>query len=68
VNVVTLLGVAETCREPEVIRLRALVDGLVSATCRGSLTGEALQTCLDGYLSELAERASEPQAEGSRSP
>jgi hypothetical protein len=49
-----------TSNELEVIRLRALVDGLTDAACRGSITGEQVLAALDRHMADLAEEAGSP--------
>ena len=47
----------ELRREFEATRLRALVDGLIAAVCRGSMSLEEMHATFDRHMAELVERA-----------
>ncbi len=47
----------EQRREFEAMRLRALVDGLIAAVCRGSMSLEQMHATFDRHMAELVERA-----------
>jgi hypothetical protein len=47
------LGTEEATREVVAIHLRALVDGLTSALCRSSISGEEATDCLTTHLRRL---------------
>ena len=59
-SVVELVSPHGASNELEAVRLRALMDGLNGAVCRGSITLEAMQTALDRHMSEFGSRAETP--------
>ena len=55
--VVARLVTDEERREFEAMRLRALVDGLIAAICRGSTSLEQMHATFDRHMAELVEQA-----------
>jgi len=58
--VVARLGLERMQGEFEALRLRALMDGLVAAACRDSITPEQMLAVFDRHTSELVEQAPNP--------
>ncbi|MET0837437.1 MAG: hypothetical protein ABWY19_01560 [Marmoricola sp.] len=55
-QVIDFLEAAVASRELEGVRLRALLDGLVAAACRGTVTAEQMSASLEEHLLELMAR------------
>ncbi len=61
--VVSVLGMIlppGEANDVEAIRLRAVMDGLIGAACRGSVTLEVMYAALDRHIDELVSRADQP--------
>jgi hypothetical protein len=59
-QIIDLLGVPLPSRELEGVRLRALLDGLTAAACRGAVTVDQMRAGLETHLLELSARAVPP--------
>jgi hypothetical protein len=59
-SVIELLLPCSASKDLEVPRLRALMDGLTSAACRGSITVELMLAVLDRHLSDLVNGVGRP--------
>ena len=59
-QIVDFLGVPVPSRKLESVRLRALLDGLTMAACRGTVAPEQMRASLDAHLIELSARGDHP--------
>ncbi len=59
-QILDVLSIPAADRELEGVRLRALLDGLTAAACRGTADAEQMRASLDAHLRELVARAHDP--------